>query len=151
MKFKDFFSNDLTKLEEGKDTVEINYLPNLIETRSWQSMIFIPYKYIFIVGGSNTKSVEVYDIEKNEINKENELNEIRSECTLCLVNSKYLYAFCGFILHEEFNTRIERCNLLKGDRIWEIVDVIDKNGLNFNPSFFGVCNFRNNNELLLNK
>ena len=150
LKYKDFFCIDLAKLDEGKETVKINYLPNLIETRSWHSMIFIPYKYIFIVGGSNTKSVEIYDIETNEIKKENnELNEFRSECTLCLVNSKYLYAFCGFILHQEFNTRIERCNLLKDERIWEIVEVNDKNGLNFKPSFFGICNYRNNNELLL--
>ena len=149
LKFNDFFYIDLTSLDENQNKVILNNLPNLVETRTWHSMIFIPYKYIFIVGGSNTKSVEIYDIETNEIKKDKDLNEIRSECTLCLVNNKYLYAFCGFILHQEFNSTIERCNLLKEERNWEYVVINDKDGLNFKPSFFGVCNFKNNNELLL--
>ena len=112
-------------------------------------MIYIPYKYIFIVGGLNTKSVEIYNMETNEINKDSELNEFRSECTLCLVNNIYLYAFCGFLLHQNFVKTIERCNLLKEERKWELVNVIEKNGLNFKPSFFGVSYFRNDNEILL--
>ena len=43
-------------------------------------MIYIPNKYIFIVGGSNTKSVELYNIETNQLVKDSELNENRSEC-----------------------------------------------------------------------
>ena len=30
-------------------------------------MIFVPPKFIFIVGGSGTKTVELFDIEKNTI------------------------------------------------------------------------------------
>ena len=112
-------------------------------------MIYIPYKYIFIVGGSNTKSVEICNMETNEINKDSELNDYRSECTLWLVNNIYLYAFCGFLLHQNFNKTIERCNLLKEERKWDFVDIIEKNGINFTPSFFGVSYFRNDNEILL--
>ena len=57
-------------------------------------MIYVPNKYIFIVGGSNTKSVELYDMEEKKITKDSELNELRCECTLFLVNNMYLYAFC---------------------------------------------------------
>ena len=107
----DFFYIDLTNLNENK--IEIKELPNLNESRTWHSMIYIPDKYIFIVGGSNTKSVEIYNMESNTIKKDSELMEFRSECTLCLVNNSHLYAFCGFLIHQEFVTTIERCNLLK--------------------------------------
>ena len=46
-------------------------------------MIYIPNKYIFIVGGLNTKSVELYNIETNQLVKDSELNENRSECMSC--------------------------------------------------------------------
>ena len=149
LKYNDFFYIDLSKLNENKNKIIINELPNLNESRTWHSMIYVPYKYIFIVGGSNTKSVEVYNMDTNKIVKDSDLNDLRSECTLCLVNNIYLYAFCGFLLHQEFITTIERCNLLKEERKWEYVSIDDKNGLNFKPSFFGISYFRNNNEILL--
>ena len=148
-KYNDFFCIDLTKLKDNKNKIMINELPNLNEPRTWHSMIYVPYKYIFIVGGSNTKSVEIYNIETNEITKDSELNDYRSECTLCLANNEYLYAFCGFLLHNEFNTSVERCNLLKEERNWEFVDINEKNGMVFKPSFFGVSYFSNYNEILL--
>ena len=45
-------------------------------------MIFISKKYVFIVSGTNNKSVELFDIEKNEIKIDSYLNEARSECSL---------------------------------------------------------------------
>jgi hypothetical protein len=148
-KYNDFFYIDLNKLDENKDKIIINELPNLIESRTWHSMIYIPYKYIFIVGGSNTKSVEIYNMDTNEINIDSELNEFRSECTLCLVNNMYLYAFCGFLIHQEYNITIERCNLLKEKRKWEYVSINEKDGFNFRPSFFGVSYFKNDEILLI--
>ena len=61
----------------------------------------------------------------------------------------YLYAFYGFLLYQEHITTIERCNLLKGERKWEYVNVNEKNGVNFNPSFFGVSYFKNDEILLI--
>ena len=148
-KYNDFFCVDLTKLNENNNKILIKELPNLIEPRTWHSMIYIPNKYIFIVGGSNTKSVEIYNIETNELIKDSELNETRSECTLCLVNNMYLYAFYGFLIHQEYNKTIERCNLLKEERKWEYVEYkssIDET--NFKISFFGIS-YYNNNDLLL--
>ena len=62
-------------------------------------MIFIPKKYVFIVSGINNKSIELFDLEKNEIKIDSYLNEALRECSLTLVNILYLYAFCGFLLH----------------------------------------------------
>ena len=62
-------------------------------------MIFIPKKYLFIVSGTNNKSVELFVIEKNEIKIDSYLKEALREFSLSLVNNLYLYAFCGFLLH----------------------------------------------------
>ena len=127
---------DLSKVNKGN--IQMRQLPNLLEPRTWHSMIYIPNKYIFIVGGNDNKNVELYNMENNTIQKDSELNEARSECTLCMVNDYYLYAFCGFLLHQTFVNTIERCNLRRRNRNWEIVNYTLGNNINFNPSFFGV-------------
>jgi hypothetical protein len=150
-KYNDFFYIDLKELNENDNKIVIRELPNLNEPRTWHSMIYVPKKYIFIVGGSNTKAVELYNMETKELTKDSELNENRSECSLCLVNNTYLYAFYGFLIHQEYNKTIERCNLLKEKREWENVDynnTIENSEINFKISFFGISYF-NNNEILL--
>ena len=134
--FADFIEIDL----EQNNPNGLNYrnLPYLNEARTWHSMIFIPKKYVFIVSGTNTKSVELFNTETNEIKIDSYLNEARSECTLALVNDLYLYAFCGFLLHQTFVNTIERCNLGRENRKWEIVNYKLENGIQFNPSFFAV-------------
>ena len=147
IKYNDFFAIDLTQLT--RDKLNITELPNLNEPRTWHSMIYVPNKYIFIVGGSNTKSVELYDMEEKKITKDSELNELRCECTLCLVNNMYLYAFCGFLLHQDYNNSIERCNLFKENRNWEYINSVENCKFKFNPSFFGISYFQNNDLLLI--
>ena len=147
LKYNDFLYIDLSTLTEDK--LNVNELPNLIEARTWHSMIFVPNKYIFIVGGSNTRTVELYDIDEKKLTKDSELNEIRCESTLCLVNNTYLYAFFGFVLHQEYNKNIERCNLLKDKRKWEYVNYQVKEGINLKLSFFGVTYFKENELLLI--
>jgi len=148
-KYNDFFYVDLTKLNDNKDKIIINELPNLNEPRTWHSMIYVPNKYIFIVGGSNTKSVELYNMETKEISKDSELNEIRSESTLCLINNMYLYAFYGFLINQEYIKTIERCNLLKEERKWEYVDYKNTNENNLSISFFGISYFSENEIILI--
>ena len=133
---QDFYMIDLSKVNKGN--IQMRQLPNLLEPRTWHSMIYIPNKYIFIVGGNDNKNVELYNMENNTIQKDSELNEARSECTLCMVNDYYLYAFCGFLLHQTFVNTIERCNLRRRNRKWKIVNYTLGNNINFNPSFFGV-------------
>ena len=140
--YNNFVSIDMNKLNYYNLYLEV--LPNLIEKRTWHSMIFVPNQYIFIVGGLNTKKVEIFDIDKNEIYIDSELLEKRCEPTMCLVNNIYLYSFCGFSPFKNFNDSIERCNLLKKKREWEFIDYTNK----IFPSFFGVS-YSNDDEILL--
>lgn len=141
-----FIEMDLSKLSHPN---HIKKLPNLIHPRSWHSMIFVPPKYVYIVGGSNTKAVEVYNTETNEIKYDSNLNESRSEPTLCVVNNTFLYAFCGFLLMHNFVNSIEKCNLKKKRRDWEIVNLKLIDNLVLEPSFFTVAYGKGNSIILI--
>ena len=148
-KYDEFFCLDLAELKNNENQLILNQIGKLNDPRTWHSMIYVPNKYIFIVGGSNTKLVELYDIEQKKLTKDSKLNEIRCECTLCLVNNMYLYAFCGFIPQKDYNNSIERCNLFKENRSWEKIDTIERCKIKFNPSFFAISYYQNNDLILI--
>jgi hypothetical protein len=93
------------------------------------------YKKLF---STNKEEAQLY--KENMI--EMKMNEKRSECTLCLINNTYLYAFCGFVLHQSFVNSIERCNLRRSKRTWEMVDIQYENNITFIPSFFAVSYYQ---------
>ena len=126
-------------------------LCNLKRKRYWHSMIYIPEKYIFIVGGPNETNVELYDIEKNISTIDSQLNTERCEPSLILVNNKYLYSIFGFHLYESFINTIERCNLQKKNRCWEMVDYKLINTPKLERAFFGVSYVSNNIILISDK
>ena len=126
-------------------------LCNLLRKRYWHSMIFIPEKYIFIIGGPNEMAVELYDMEKNICTIDSRLNIDRCEPSLILVNDKYLYSFFGFHLYESFNNTIERCNINRKNRRWEMVNYKLSNTPNLVKSFFGVSYVGNNIILVSDK
>lgn len=116
------------------NTDKIEQLPNLNEARGWHSMLYVPNSFIFIVGGT-TKAVEFYDIDRKDISYDSDLNELRREPTLCLVNNALLYCFGGYVYEDEgFSTTVERCNLRKGIRKWDYVNYVKNEG-----SFFDEC------------
>ena len=137
-------------LQDGK----LSKLDNFNVPRFWHSMIFVPNKYVFVVGGNKTKSVEVLNTETGEITLDSELNEYHSEASLCLVNSNYLYCFLGFNYEtNDFSNTIERCNIRQSKRHWELV-VLSKGNENNRAStimsrFFTVSYFNEDNLLIL--
>lgn len=147
-KYNNFFYIDLKEVEDDKKIIKIHELPNLEESKAWHSMIFVPNKYIFIVGGSDSKSVLIYDINEDTVKKDSELNEERSECSLCLVNDTYLYCFYGFLLYSGYIKSIERCNLRKEKREWDYV-ICKENSIEPELSFFGVSYFGEDEILLI--
>lgn len=144
-----FICIDLIELQKN------NFFPiqlcNLQRGRYWHSMIFIPKKFIFIIGGPNEINVELYDIEKNVSKIDSQLNTERCEPSLILVNNKFLYAFFGFHLYETFINSIERCNIQRRRREWEIIEYKLKNTPNLIRGFFGVSYISNNIILVSDK
>ena len=137
-------------LEEIKSN-ELIYsnLTPLKYKRYWHSMIYIPEKYIYIIGGPGTKQTELYNIENNTIILSDSLNYERCEPSLVLVDNKYLYCICGFQLDNNFIDTIEKCDLNKRERKWEIVNYQIKSGediildRSLIVSFFGVSYIKN--------
>ena len=123
-------NNNFVKInlkEINQNELVYNKLVSLNYKRYWHSMIFIPEKYIIIVGGPDVKETEIYDIELNQIKANGKLNYERCEPSLILVNHKYLYCICGFQLNNNFVDTIEKCNLIKKEINWEIVNYQIKN------------------------
>ena len=101
-------------------TDSVNELPNLENPRAWHSMIFIPPKYIFIVGG-DTKVVELFDVEKQKLTPDSELNEVRNECTLFCLDDSILFALSGISINGTYIKTIEKCNLRAAEREWKLI------------------------------
>jgi hypothetical protein len=125
----------------------INELPKLNIARSRHSMIFIPKKYIFIVGGG-TNEVELYNIEKNSIEIDSKMNETRNQCTLFIMNNTTLYAFCGVSPDGSFLSTVERCNLKQKDRLWSYVNYTTADNTLFEECFY-VGSFFSETSLIL--
>jgi hypothetical protein len=127
----------------------VKVLKNLFKARSMHSSIYVPDRWIFIVGGTDTKSVDLYDIDKNTITQDSMMNEDRSEPSLCFVKDSeyaYLYAFCGFKYKTSPNPTIERCNLQVKNRTWEMVNY--KINAPLKICFFATAYFQDNLLLL---
>jgi hypothetical protein len=144
-----FICLDLDEIQNNKFNPTI--LCNMQRKRYWHSMIYIPEKYIFIIGGPNEINVELYDIETNISKIDSQLNVDRCEPSLILVNNKFLYAFFGFHLYESFINSIERCNLHKRNRKWEMVEYKLSNTTNIARAFFGLTYIFNNILLVSDK
>ena len=139
------YISDFTQLDLF-NTESINELPNLEEPRAWHSMIFIPNKYIFIVGG-DTRVVEIFDIEKKKLSPDSEMNEIRNECTLFCLNDSILYAFSGVAKNGNYLKNIEKCNLRHGKREWTLIECNEKSA-DFQDCFYISC-FNNKSSIIL--
>ena len=149
---KNFIKINLEEIKQNE--LKYNNLISLNLKRYWHSMIYIPENYIYIIGGPDVKETEIYDIEKNEIKIDEKLNYERCEPSLILVNNQYLYCICGFQLNNNFVDTIEKCNLYKKERRWEIVNYQIKareessSSRNLIISFFGVS-YINDNIILI--
>ena len=109
-------------------------------------MIFIPDKYVFIVGG-NSKRTFYYDTENKEIFDWSNLNIERFEPSLILVND-YLYCFDN---NKKGNNELtfEKSNLIESTK-WDLIKPkVNSSINNFNQKFFGVSKLNNDNIIFL--
>ena len=123
---------------------EINLISSIFPQRILHSMIFIPEKYIFIIGGKYSKEVLVYIIKNNNRNYDKYPHLLPFELyepSLILIDNKYLYAF----ENSSFCFHILRTNFICQSPFEEI-NFITYNNLIINQKFFGVI--KQNNSIL---
>ena len=123
---------------------KINLISSKFPKRILHSMIYIPERYIFIIGGENAKDVLIYEIKEENINYEKYpylLPYSLIEPSLIYINNKYLYAFENSKLY----FHILRINLISISP-FEDIKLQNKKYLPINQKFFGVV--RNKNSIL---
>ena len=99
-------------------------------------MIFIPDKYVFIVGGNNKKTF-YYDIEKKEIVNWANLNQERIEPALVIARDD-LYCFDNLNINSNKKLTFEKSYLINSPK-WDLITPkIDPSNLynSFNQKFF---------------
>jgi hypothetical protein len=104
------------------------------------SMIYIPSKYIFSVGGNDFK-VFYYDIYEKNVESWGELNKKRIEPALIQMNN-YLYVFDNVNRNENYlDLTFERTDLLSDKPHFELIEPNLSQNLRGNiiPKFFGVA------------
>ena len=138
--------NDFWDIDLNNKIIE--KIPEGISPKKNHSMIFIPEKYVFIVGG-NDKKTFYYDIEKKEIINWADLNIERVEPALIVVRDE-LYCFDN-IKRRSNEITFEKTNLVKSPN-WELIKPTLDPSINeneFNQKFFGASKIDNDNIIFL--
>ena len=120
-------------------TYNVECLSNLAPKNN-HSMIYIPSKYVFLVGGNDTK-VLYFDINEKEIQSWGELNKKRLEPALIQMNN-YLYVFDNVNKNENnLELTFERTDLLSDKPCFEIIEpnLAENIAGNIIPKYFGVA------------
>jgi hypothetical protein len=135
----DLSNNNNNFYQINLTNVKINLISSNFPSRYLFSMIYIPKKYIFIVGGKKAKHVITYKIKDN--NKKYDIYPFELpyeilEPSLITINDKYLYAFENSSLY----FHILRTNFIQVEPFEDVE--IKNNNYEINQKFFGVvkCN-----------
>ena len=114
------------------------------------SMIFIPKKYVFLVGG-NDKSTYCYDCETKEVFQWADLNFERTEPALEKIGN-FLYCFDNIKKTNDERLTFEKSNLISDKPCWQlIIPEIDPTigYQKFSQKFFGVSRDFQDNVIFL--
>lgn len=115
----DFFA--LRRTEER--SFEIVQLPPMQESKSNHCMFEIEYiNSICALGGSDSKDVEIFDLENKNWSSLPDLNEVREGAVSCVVNLSFIYCFYGYDSKEsKYLTSIEKMDLDSRDE-WKLLN-----------------------------
>ena len=115
--------------------------------KKYHSMIFVPEKKVFIVGG-NSLSTFYYNLKEKKIIKWGRLNIIRMEPALQFTNNK-LYCFDCTNLKKIENDYSFEFTDLNSEPKWEFIKPKINFNLNFNQQLFGLAKDKNNNIIFI--
>jgi hypothetical protein len=126
---------------------EIQIISIKFPRRILHSMIFVPEKYIFVIGGKYKKEIKdvlIYKIKKDNYSYEKYPHLLPYELlepSLIMINNKFLYAFENS--KEKFN--VVKCNI---SNISPFEDIKLKNEILIGQKFFGVIPKISKNRIL---
>ena len=114
--------------------LKIRKLDSNFQPRKDNSLIYIPKKYVFIIGGQNEKSVYYFDTYKEKFFTYPNLENIFIKPALILIDNTFLYVFSNI----ENKFLIEKTNLRKEAKWEKIIPIIPEN-LIVSQQNFGIC------------
>ena len=114
--------------------LKIRKLDSNFQPRKDNSLIYIPKKYVFIIGGQNEKSVYYFDTYKEKFFTYPNLENIFIKPALILIDNTFLYVFSNI----ENKFLIEKTNLRKEPKWEKIIPKIPENII-VNQQNFSVC------------
>ena len=114
--------------------LKIKKLDSNTPSRKDNSLIYIPKKYVFIIGGQNEKSVYYFDTYKEKFFTYPNLENIFIKPALILIDNTFLYVFSNI----ENKFLIEKTNLRKEPKWEKIIPKIPENII-VNQQNFSVC------------
>ena len=126
---------------------EIKIMSIKFPRRILHSMIFVPEKYIFIIGGKYKKEIKevlIYKTKEDNYSYEKYPHLLPYELlepSLIMINNKFLYAFENS--KEKFN--VVKCNIAE---ISPFEDIKIKNDIQIGQKFFGVVPKINKNKIV---
>ena len=124
--------------------LKIKKIESKIPSRKHHSLIYIPKKYVFIIGGNNDKTVYYFDTYKQQFFSYPDLDDDYIEPGLIMVNNTYLYVFSNI----GKNFLISKTNLRDESKWEKIIPTIQKE-INFTIKYFGVCKSNNNSLIFI--
>lgn len=111
-------SNEFLVYDNSDHTITL--LGNLNENRANHSMFFYD-KNIYIMGGQNTFTTEVFNIQSNTINSKQNLNYESVDNPIIWIHAGYIYSFFGK-RQGDYVDFVQRANLKLDVLKWEKID-----------------------------
>ena len=128
---------------------KINLLINDMPPKKNHSMIFIPNRIVFIVGGHNLNTF-YYDLKEKKLIKWGNLNMLRIEPALQVIKNRLYCIDCTNLKEKKYEYSFEYTELYSNiENKWELIKPkIDFNKW-FNQQLFGVAKDKNNDIVFL--
>ena len=126
------------------ESINIRKIYSQIHPRTHHSLIFIPSKYVFIIGGKDIKSVYYFDINSQKFIQYAFIEDILIEPALILINNQILYAMSNI----GKNFLMYKSNLGEKAKWEKIIPEIPEN-LIFTQKFFAVSKSDNNSFIFI--
>ena len=124
--------------------LKIRKLNSNTPSRKDNSLIYIPKKYVFIIGGQNEKSVYYFDTYKEKFFNYCDLEDIFIKPALIFIDNTFLYVFSNF----ENKFLISKTNLRKEPK-WETIIPEMPENLIVSQQNFGVCKSDSNSIIFI--
>lgn len=130
----------------GLNNFEKIILPNMLEEKSNHCLVDIPYlNSICALGGTDSKDVEIFNLEEKNWEALPELNCVREGSSCCVINDTFLYCFFGYDSeNSEYLTSIEKLDLEQKEE-WELLNPYG-NKLLMKKKFSACIHYRQNFE-----